>query len=102
MAVTPKNKKQYTIVSFECPEVFEGTLELPDANEMPPSVALGLNTGRAKDMVKFLDWLEANGSEGIIDVFDSIADDEEGFEAFTEAWAEASEDKAPKSEKSAK
>lgn len=86
--------RKITMVEFEIPELFEGTFELPDLNQIPVGVARRIQGEDALDEIAAL--FEKNGCHAELEVFDDL--DRTEVETFIEAWQKASGIDIPKSD----
>lgn len=80
-----KTEKRYTMVKFDL-DFIEGTFELPKFDQ----VSMGIQRKALKnDPEPMFDFFHKHGNEGIVDTLDDFDSDE--YQAFMEAWANASE-----------
>lgn len=80
-----KTEKRYTMVKFDL-DFIEGTFELPKFDQ----VSMGVQRKALKnDPEPMFEFFHKHGNEGIVETLDDLDSDE--YQAFMEAWANASE-----------
>lgn len=83
MAPRRKNRKQYSMVSFEF-EDFEGEFTLPKLDSLPLGVASALQNNNGGKLMSFLAEYAPDSAEAV----ESLSGDE--VEGFMKTWGDAS------------